>query len=446
MNTTFIERIAGYIDRHIGLDRSEKHLVALSGGADSVALLRVMHELGYHVEATHCNFHLRGEESDRDEEFCKALTSDMSIPLHIAHFDTKTYCKLHHVSIEMGARELRYGYFGRLMEDIGAASVCVAHHKDDCAETVLLNIVRGTGINGMAGIKPIHRRVCRPLLCVRRDEIIGYLDALGQQYVTDSSNLVPDVKRNVIRLEVMPLLRKLNPSAVDSIASSAGHILGAIPLLEEAVARAKADIVVSETWGTRISTRRLMESVSPEYILYEILRDYGFRPAMVKQIWENIYGQTGRQWMTMEYIAAINRDYIDIARREETFKAMTLPVEGCYLVNGNARVDIRTVEVDGAYRPETGRLVASLDASKVRFPLTLRRVMRGDRFVPFGMRGSKLVSDFLTDRKMSVIAKRNQLCLVDACGDILWIVGHRIHEGYKISGGTIKALVVRYMQ
>ena len=446
MSNSFIERIARYIERHICLDKDKKHLVALSGGADSVALLRVMHELGYHVEAAHCNFHLRGVESDRDENFCKTLTSSMDIPLHIAHFDTKTYCSLHHVSVEMGARELRYAYFGRLMDDIGAETVCVAHHKDDCAETVLMNLVRGTGLNGMAGIKPRNGRICRPLLCVSRDEITAYLDTLGQRYVTDSSNLVADVKRNVIRLEVIPLLRKLNPSVTESIASSAANILGAIPLIDEALGMVRARIVEERTWGTRISIGRLMETASPEYILYGILRDYGFRPAMVKQIYENINGQTGRQWMSMEYIAAIDRGYIDIARRRDTFKEMTLPIEGCYVVDGDARIDIRAVEVEGNFRPETDPMVASLDASRVRFPLTLRRVMRDDRFIPLGMRGSKLVSDFLTDRKMSIIAKRRQLCLVDAGGDILWLVGHRIHERYKISGDTIKAIVVRYIQ
>lgn len=446
MDNSFIERIAGYIERHIGLDKDKKHLVALSGGADSVALLRAMHELGYHVEAAHCNFHLRGDESDRDEEFCKDLASSMAIPLHIAHFDTKTYCSLHHVSVEMGARELRYSYFGRLIDDIGAGTVCVAHHKDDCAETVLMNLVRGTGLSGMAGIKPVSGRVCRPLLCVRRDEITAYLDTLGQQYVTDSSNLVADVWRNVIRLEVMPLLRRLNPSVTETIASSAANILGAIPLIDDALGMVRARIVEEMAWGTRISICRLMETASPEYILYAILRDYGFRPAMVRQIYENLSGQTGRQWMSMEYIAAIDRGYIDIARRTETFTAATLPMEGCYVVDGGARIDIREVETDGNFRPETDPMVASLDASRVRFPLTLRRVMRDDRFIPLGMRGSKLVSDFLTDRKTGVIEKRRQLCLVDAGGDILWLVGHRINERYKIYGDTIKAIVVRYIQ
>ena len=341
---------------------------------------------------------------------------------------------------------MRYAYFGRLMDDIGAETVCVAHHKDDCAETVLMNLVRGTGLNGMAGIKPRNGRICRPLLCVSRDEITAYLDTLGQQYVTDSSNLVADVKRNVIRLEVIPLLRKLNPSVTESIASSAANILGAIPLIDEALGMVRARIVEERTWGTRISIGRLMETASPEYILYGILRDYGFRPAMVKQIYENINGQTGRQWMSMEDIAAIDRGYIDIARRRDTFTEMTLPIEGCYVVDGDARIDIRAVEVEGKFLPETDPMVASLDASRVRFPLTLRRVMRDDRFIPLGMRGSKLVSDFLTDRKMSIIAKRRQLCLVDAGGDILWLVGHRIHERYKISGDTIKAIVVRYIQ
>ncbi|MGM9714378.1 MAG: tRNA lysidine(34) synthetase TilS [Prevotella sp.] len=445
MVSTFLGRIADYIDTRVGLDKDGTHLVALSGGADSVALLCVMHSLGYHIEAVHCNFHLRGEESLRDEEFCKSLTTGMGIPIHIAHFDTKTYCSLHHVSIEMGARDLRYDYFKKLREDIGADTVCVAHHKDDCAETVLLNLIRGTGISGMAGIRPRNGHICRPLLCVRRDEIIGYLESIGQDYVTDSSNLVSDVKRNVIRLEIMPLIKRLNPSAIDSIAASAGHIFDAIPLLGETLSRYKKDITRKDGASIRVSIGRLMETASPRYILYEILKDYGFRPSMAEQIYENIHGQTGRQWLSQDYVAVIDRGWISIERRDEGFQDMMLPIIGRYVIGEGKIIDMRTETVDASFMPERTPEVASLDADKVKFPLTLRRVRSSDRFVPFGMSGHKLVSDFMTDRKMNVMEKRRQLCLVDATGKIIWLVGQRIHDHYKIGRGTIKALVVRYI-
>ena len=206
------------------LDNNSLYLVGLSGGADSVALLVLMHEMGYHVHAAHCNFQLRGEESLRDEEFCVNLCKELAIPIHLVHFDTLTYVSLHKVSIEMAARELRYRWFESLRNDIGAAGICVAHHRDDSVETVLMNLLRGTGLRGLTGIQPRHGYVLRPLLCVTRKEIEDYLAEKGQSYVTDSTNLKPDVLRNAIRLHVIPLLKSLNPAAVDNIQRKAMNL------------------------------------------------------------------------------------------------------------------------------------------------------------------------------------------------------------------------------
>ena len=188
------------------------YLVALSGGADSVALLLVLKELGYSIEAVHCNFHLRGEESLRDEQYCKELCERENIPLHIAHFDTKEYADLHKVSIEMAARDLRYKYFFQLKDDLQAAAICVGHHKEDSVETILINLLRGTGLSGMMGISPDANSIIRPLLSVSRQEIEQYLEERNVNYVTDSTNMIDDVVRNKIRLNIIPLLQEINPS------------------------------------------------------------------------------------------------------------------------------------------------------------------------------------------------------------------------------------------
>ena len=185
----FIRRVSQYIEEKHLLQPGDKVLVALSGGADSVALLRVLLRLGYVCEAAHCNFHLRGEESLRDEQFVRELAARLDVPLHVIHFDTNEYAASHGVSVEMAARELRYGWFGQLRRECGARVVAVAHHRDDSVETFLLNLVRGTGINGLQGIRPVNGEVVRPLLCVSRAEILEYLASLGQAYVTDSTNL-----------------------------------------------------------------------------------------------------------------------------------------------------------------------------------------------------------------------------------------------------------------
>ena len=206
------------------LQADRLYLVALSGGADSVCLLLCLKELGYRIEAVHCNFHLRGEESQRDEQYCQELCVRENIPLHKAHFDTKTYAAQHKVSIEMAARSLRYRYFFQLKETLAADAVCTGHHKEDSVETILINLVRGTGLNGLMGIRPRKGGVVRPLLCVTRQEIEQYLRSRSVSFVTDSTNLIDDVVRNKIRLNILPQLAEINPSVNDAVLTAANHL------------------------------------------------------------------------------------------------------------------------------------------------------------------------------------------------------------------------------
>ena len=249
---SFVDRVRRFASVHELFVYGGKYIVALSGGADSVSLLFVLkhleHELGIDVEAAHCNFHLRGAESVRDEEFCKQLCGRLDVPLHLIHFDTQAYADLHRVSIEMAARDLRYGYFENLRRDIEAQDICVAHHRDDSVETVLLNLVRGTGLRGLRGIQPRNGNIIRPLLSLSREDIVQYLDALGESYVTDSTNLHNDVKRNKIRLDVMPLLRELNPSVSQSIFETSLRVTEALKIFDEAIQRSIAD-VTTHPWG-----------------------------------------------------------------------------------------------------------------------------------------------------------------------------------------------------
>ena len=187
-----LNKIARYIKRHNLLRAGERYIVALSGGADSVALTIILQQLDYEIEAAHCNFHLRNEESNRDEDFSRQLCRQRKIPFHVAHFDTKTYAELHKISLEMAARELRYNYFEQLRQDIHARGICVAHHSDDSVETILINLVRGTGIKGLTGIKPLNDTIIRPLLCCSHRELENFLEQNGQIFVTDSTNLQSD--------------------------------------------------------------------------------------------------------------------------------------------------------------------------------------------------------------------------------------------------------------
>ena len=238
----FVQTIQQNIIQQHLLEKDKKYLVALSGGADSVALLLVLYELGYTVEACHCNFHLRGEESDRDERFCVTLCQQLNIKLHRIHFDTRTYAKLHNESIELAARNLRYRFFDQLRKDVDAAGICVAHHQDDNVETILINLVRGTGLKGLTGISPVNGYIIRPFLCITRQDILDYLTERQQNFVTDSSNLVDDVVRNKIRLNIIPMLKEINPAVCHNIAATARYLTEASKMLTAALEKEKEQI------------------------------------------------------------------------------------------------------------------------------------------------------------------------------------------------------------
>ena len=447
-----VQTVGRYIEANSLLSRGGLHLVALSGGADSVALLRVLLSLGYRVEAMHCNFNLRGEESNRDEAFCKELCLSLGVQLHLAHFDTAAYSRLHHVSIEMAARNLRYSYFEQLREGLAAETICVAHHKDDCTETVLLNIVRGTGITGLSGIRPKNGNIVRPLLCADRRSIEAYLTQLRQPHITDSSNLVANVKRNVIRLNIIPRLQELNPSVSDAIAGMARHVANALPLLQEATERWEKECIVqagshAPADTVAISISKLFSTPSPDFLLHAMLTSRGIPSQLASQIYECLgTSQTGTSWQTNGKMLTIDRGHLLIEPLQESFRELKLPMTGKYQLPNGDRIELSVCDTGNDFRIDTAPNVAQLDASGVQWPLTIREVSTGDRFVPFGMTGSKLVSDLLTDRKMSLQQKRRQLCLTDASGEIAWLVGLRISNKYRITSHTIKYVHVRYIK
>lgn len=443
-------KVSDFIGKNHLLTHDGLHLVALSGGADSVALLRLMLDLGYRVEAAHCNFHLRGEESDRDEQFVKNLCQKHNVPLHLIHFDTAEYASLHQVSIEMSARELRYRYFGQLSEDIGAETVCVAHHRDDAVETLLMNLLRGSGIHGLTGIRPRNGHIVRPLLVVSRQEILEYLDSIGQDYVTDSSNLQPDVLRNKLRLQLIPLMEQLSPGASDNIARSAYYLSEAEKVYNSALSRTRGLSPLCEAREAQgdcplratLPISALKASPSPLCLLHESLSPYGFNRSQIDQILNGLDGGSGREFSSATHTLVIDREQLIVEPISPPMKPLVIPEPGTYRIDETAKIRIEEVGVEaGISRHPT---MATLDAATVRFPLTLRTVEPGDIFQPFGMEGKKLVSDYLTDIKLNLLAKRRQRVLVDSTGTILWLVGLRTDHRFRVTSATRRILSVAF--
>ena len=421
-----LSKVKDYIKQHNLLNSNDLYIVALSGGADSVALLLFLDEMGYQVHAAHCNFHLRGAESDRDEAFCESLCLQKNIPFHRIHFDTLTYAETHHVSVEMAARELRYGYFEQLRKDIGASGICVAHHRDDSVETVLLNLIRGTGLRGLTGIQPRKGYILRPLLCVSRQEIEQYLQAKGQSYVTDSTNLVADVLRNKLRLQIIPLLQTLNPAAIDNILRSTEHLAEAQLVLDSISYKLK-DV-------KQLYFSKLEEFGSREYALYEWAKQYGFNGPQVKDM---LTAETGSVFSSsMGYDLLVDRDSYLVEPILKPYKEVRIPEEGTYILDEITKIKVRKCPAYVSKNPS----VATLDAQKVAFPLTVRRVEEGDRMQPYGMRGTKLLSDLMTDCKLSLFDKRRQLVVVDAQGVVIWAVGLRVSQQVAVTDHTSEVL------
>lgn len=428
-------KIAQYIEEERLFGRQDKILVALSGGADSVALLHLLLDMGYTCEAAHCNFHLRGDESDRDEIFVRQLCTQLKTPLHIQHFDTAEKAAREHISIEMAARELRYAWFEELRLQQGADAIAVAHHKDDSVETVLLNLIRGTGINGLTGIRPKNGKIVRPLLCIDRKEITEYLQEIGQDYVTDSTNLQDEYTRNKIRLNLLPLMQSINPSVKESILRTARHLSDTVSLYNKGIEEGRQRVQS----GQNIRIGALLKEPAPETLLFEILSPLGFNSAQVKDIFASLDNQPGKIFLSKEWRIVKDRELLLLTPVPASEAQATLLPDDPALP---FRLIMEEQEVTEHFVIPRNRTIACFDADKLKQPLTVRLCRQGDRFVPFGMTGQKKVSDYLTDRKFPLPRRERQWVL--CCGNqIIWLIGERTDNRFRIDENTRRVLIVR---
>ncbi len=421
--------------RHIAdtklLDPDHSLLVGVSGGADSVCLLRLLQESGLPVTALHCNFHLRGEESDRDQQFVEKLCHDLGISLFVKDFCTAEHAAQTKSSIEMAARELRYQWFDEMIAQHDAQGIAIAHHREDQAETLLLNLFRGTGIRGLAAMPPRNGYIIRPLLPFSRQEILDYLAEIKQDYVTDSTNLEREAQRNILRLDVIPLLQSINPQAVSNIASAAEHVQEILPYTQQAMGQA---IDSCKTDENAVDIHLLLEKESPASLLHEWLHPAGFNSQQVTQILANIQGESGARYESRTHTLLRDRGLLILKELGETSKPE--------IKQKVVRVDkINALELLKQYPP--GKEYAYIDADKLKGELTLQPVSQGMRFKPFGMHGaSRLVSDYLTDLKFNHFDREKQYVLMDG-EDIVWLVGLRSDERFRVTKETQRIVILQ---
>ena len=390
-------------------------IVGLSGGADSVALLAALASCGARCVAVHCNFALRGTESDRDMNHSINICRQLGVECKVVHFDVGTYMRKHKCSMETACRELRYDKFEEIRIATGCEWIAVAHHREDNGETLMLNLFRGTGISGLRGIRPVNGKIIRPLLGVSKNEILEYLAARRLTYITDSSNLQSDFARNKVRNLIMPVVRECFPKADASIATTITNLAQTDAFIAEMIQLEKERFVTAE--GTVELEKLLKTRKNAEFILYELLKSEGFNATHVRDLVISCKsGSSGKEFIS----ATGSHRVLDRGR--------LIP-----FATAGSQMDINIDVVNiSEFHPGASPFTEyfGLDATEGE-PLRIRSWQPGDRMRPFGMKGTRLVSDILSDAKLSMIQKRNVRLLVKG-DEILWLIGLRRSALYPV--------------
>ena len=453
-----VEEMRGLIDQK----RSASCLIAVSGGVDSMCLADLwVRAFGSESCAmAHCNFNLRGEDSNADEALVTEWAQSHDVKLHKVSFDTLQYASDNGVSIEMAARELRYRWFGELCSEHGYAAVVVAHHADDNAETMVLNMVRGAGLKGLTGMKPVSPLpyangsvLLRPLLTFTRKQIEGHAFAWKVPYREDKTNSSVEYRRNSVRHEVFPLFERMNPSYVRTLNRGMAYLKDASDIVEQWCVSQMPNVIVGDT-PLAISTTALRSIPQWRYLLYYILEPYGFNSATLESLeslLESDRTLSGKRFESDEYVLYTERETLEVRSKvssqdgndgfipAEPFMVARIP--GTYHVNGS-RIVVETLPwtSDMPLKQPEGTVI--LDAAKLRFPFVMRKWRSGDWMIPLGMKGKKKISDLFTDLKYSHMQKDSAVILVDMSGDlaeqqhVAGVVGVRVDDRYKVTDDT----------
>lgn len=418
--------------------QGKKLLLACSGGLDSVVLANLCDASDLDFALVHCNFSLRGSESDGDEHFVRELASKFEINVYVKQFDTEHYAKEQRLSVQMAARELRYKWFEELLQAIEYDYVLTAHHADDSLETFLINLSRGTGIEGLSGIPEVNGNIVRPLLPFSRNEIMKYAKSESIQWREDSSNASTKYLRNKIRHNVVPILKGLSPSFLQNFLNTQHHLGQTNDLANNHLNELKSRLFQQRNDDIEIKISELQKLQPLDAYLYGLLNGYGF--IEWNDVKDLLTAESGKQVFSNTHRLLKDRDYLILAE-------IAPEIKGTYYIHlnkasGELPIKIQLEEVESFEKQ--GQNVVFLDKEKLNFPLVLRNWEKGDYFYPFGMKGKKKLSKFFKDEKMDLISKEKQWLL---CSDdkIVWIVGKRADERFKVEESTRKIVKITWL-
>jgi len=431
-----------YIAENDLLKSNHRVLLAVSGGIDSMVMTHMFIRLSIPTGIAHCNFSLRNEESDRDEGLVRKYAEEHNIPFYSIRFQTKDFANENGLSVQMAARELRYKWFEEIRTKNGYDSIAVAHNLNDNIETILLNLVRGTGIAGMTGIKPSNERIIRPLLFATRHEIIAYCHKNHIVFREDKSNSDTKYTRNKIRHLVIPVLKEINPSIETTLNETAIRFAGINEIVSDYISALRKTISKQNGELITFNISLLKSHLKNPTILFELFKQFGINSAQVDDLHKVIEGKTGGVLLTHSHRILKNRKEIIVSQKceinEEFYNIKN--ITGLRKSHGIASAGY--VNINPEFEIPTDSLTACIDSEKITFPLIIRKWKPGDFFYPLGMKQKKKLSDYFIDNKFSGFNKE-QVFVLESDGKIVWIIGNRIDDRFKLTKSTKKALLIK---
>ena len=435
------EEFVKYISSNNLFFQKDKLLLAVSGGIDSVVLCELSKQAGYEFGIAHCNFQLRGEDSERDEKFVGELATKYGVDFHVIKFDTKEVAKERRMSTQEAARELRYEWFERTRAENGYQYILTAHQADDNIETVLMNFFRGTGIKGVRGIEPKHGHVVRPLLFARRKDLENFLNENKLSFVQDYTNQQDDYTRNYFRNQLIPLIEKSFPGINENMIANINRFREVEQLYQQAVAIHKKKLVEQKGNEIHLPVLKLKKTPALHSVLYEIVKEYGFTAHQLPDILNLLDSDSGKYVQSSSHRVIKNRQWLIVAPVQPE-QAETVLIESADTNVQCSMFNIQcSISAIGNRKPETGNYIACLDAEKIQFPLLLRKWKQGDYFYPLGMMKKKKLARFFIDQKLSKTDKENAW-VIEMDKKIIWVVGYRIDDRVKITDKTKKILKI----
>jgi tRNA(Ile)-lysidine synthase len=452
---SFTEKFIHHITEHQLFKASDTVLLAVSGGMDSVTMLSLFRQCGFIFEIAHCNFQLRGKESEADETFVRNLADTYKVPCHVKRFDTFPYQKLKKLSPEEAARNLRYSWFEELLNTGHYQVLATAHHAQDVVETVLLNLTRGTGIKGVTGIPVKNGRVIRPLLFATKQEIEQYCTANTLSYRVDETNKSDTFSRNKIRNHIIPVLKTMNPSLETTITNNVQHFTDALEIYASAIKNLKKQLIDVRGDAVFINKNKLMHAPSPRTVLFELITDFGFNTEQAASIYKAC-NAVGSCFQSPTHKLMIDRGYFIIRKLDNaTSVYIIIEQKTKKVVTSYFTLSFSYSNYKPGMQFKTDGTIAYFDAEKIQFPLLLRTWKKGDYFYPFGMykKGTdqqpakpakKKVSNMLIDLKISTYEKEHT-CVLLAGERIAWLAGHRQDERFRLTSSTKKLLKIKML-